>query len=63
MSLYRTVIPDGIKTEINGEPYIRIKGCWKVDIEQVMVRQMSERLARDIDKKILKMMKQSDGFL
>lgn len=63
MSLYRTVIPDGTETEINGEPYIRVNGCWEVDIEQVMVQQMSERLAKDIDREILKILKQSDGFL
>lgn len=54
MSIYKTIIPDGTRTEIEGVPYIRRSGEWVLDTEQIMYQQMSEELAKDINKKILK---------
>lgn len=53
MSIYKTVIPEGTRIEIEGVPYIRNSGEWILDTEQIMYRQMSEQLAKDINKKIL----------
>lgn len=53
MSIYKTVIPEGTRIEIEGVPYIRRSGEWILDTEQIMYQQMSSELAKDIDKKIL----------
>ena len=57
MSIYKTIIPEGTRTKIEGVPYIRRSGKWVLDTEQIMyqqIQQMSEELAKDINKKILK---------
>ena len=57
MSIYKTIIPEGTRIEIEGVPYIRRSGEWVLDTEQIMyqqIQQMSEELAKDINKKILK---------
>ena len=54
MSIYKTIIPDGTRTKIEGVPYIRRSGEWVLDTEQIMLQQMSEEIAKDINKKILK---------
>ena len=53
MSIYKTIIPEGARTKIEGVPYIRRSGEWVLDIEQIMYQQMSEELTKDINKKIL----------
>lgn len=57
MSIYKTIIPEGTRTKIEGVPYIRRSGKWVLDTEQIMyqqIQQMSEELTKDINKKILK---------
>ena len=54
MSIYKTIIPEGTRTKIEGVPYIRRSGKWVLDTEQYMFQQMSEEIAKDINKKILK---------
>lgn len=54
MSIYKTIIPEGTRTKIEGVPYIRRSGEWVLDMEQIIYQQMSEELAKDINKKILK---------
>ena len=54
MSIYKTIIPEGTRTKIEGVLYIRRSGEWVLDTEQIMYQQMSEELAKDINKKILK---------
>ena len=54
MSIYKTIIPEGTRTKIEGVLYIRRSGEWVLDTEQNMFQQMSEELSKDINKKILK---------
>ena len=54
MSFYKTIIPEGTRIKKEGVPYIRRSGEWVLDTEQIMYQQMSEELAKDINKKILK---------
>ena len=54
MSFYKTIIPEGTRIEKEGVPYIRRSGEWVLDTEQIMLQQMSEEIAKDINKKILK---------
>ena len=57
MGIYKTIITEGTRIKIEGVPYIRRSGGWVLDTEQIMYQQrqqMSEELAKDINKKILK---------